>query len=124
MFWLIRNIWESSDSGKAANSIHLLQALMKTPNTSEARAVHKTRLTIVAEPLTQLLQPSSGSKVVNADLAALPATIQPHQDARCTNAATKPEIESWTSAAGGVLGSIRNTFHSLLYWNTSLIPST
>ena len=121
--WLIRYIWESSDSGKVANSIHLFQALTKTPNSPEARAIHKTILAIVAEPLSHLLELSSGSKAVNLDLTALLATVQPRRDGRCTNTASKPQIEAWTSAAGGILGSTRNSFHSLLYWDTSLIPS-
>jgi mediator of RNA polymerase II transcription subunit 5 len=123
IIWLIHNIWESNDIGKAANSIHLLQALTKPPTSPEARAIHKTILTIIAEPLSQLLESSSGSKKVNPDLTALLATFQPQKDSRCTNTATKPEIESWISTAGGMLGSIRNTLHSLLYWDTSLIPS-
>lgn len=121
--WLIHNIWESSEAGKTANSVHLLQTLTKTPTSSEARAVHKTILTIVADPLRELLESSSGSKRTNPDLMALLASIQPQKDGRFTNAATKSEIESWTSAAGGMLGSICNAFHSLLYWDTSLIPS-
>jgi mediator of RNA polymerase II transcription subunit 5 len=123
IIWLIHNIWQLSDRGKATNSIHLLQALTKTPTSSEARAIHKTILTIVAEPLSQLLESSSGPKKVNQDLTALLASIQPHKDGRYTNTATKVEIEPWTSTAGGMLGSVRNTFHSLLYWDTSLIPS-
>jgi mediator of RNA polymerase II transcription subunit 5 len=123
IIWLIHNIWESNDNRKAANSIHLLQALTKTPTSSEARAIHKTILAIVAEPFSQLLESSSGSKSANPALSALLTTIQPNKDPRATNTATKAEIESWTSTAGGVLGSIRNTCHSLLYWDTSLIPS-
>jgi mediator of RNA polymerase II transcription subunit 5 len=124
IIWLIHNIWESGGTGKAANSIHLLQALTKTPTSSEARAIHKTILMIVAEPLSQLLESSSGSKKANPDLAALLASIQPTKDGRCTNTANKSEVVSWTSPAGGMLGSLRNTFHTLLFWDTSLIPST
>jgi len=121
--WLIHNIWESNDNRKAANSIHLLQALTKTPTSPEARPIHKTILAILADSYSQLLESSSGSKSVNPALTALLTTIQPNKDARATNTATKADIESWTSTAGGVLGSIRNTCHSLLYWDTSLIPS-
>jgi mediator of RNA polymerase II transcription subunit 5 len=123
IIWLIRNISGSGEAGKATNSIHLLQTLTKTPSSSEAREIHKTILAIVAEPLSQLLESSSGSNKVNPGLSAWLASIQPQRDRRYSNTATKPEIELWTSAAGGLLDTIRNTFHSLLYWDTSLIPS-
>ena len=122
IIWLIRNIWESNGAGKAANSIQLLQALTKAPTSSEASAIHKTVLTIVAEPLSQLLESPSGSDKVNAELSALLASIQPQKDRRYSNTATRPEVESWTSAAGGMLSTLRNTLRLLLFWDTSLTP--
>ena len=123
IIWLVHNIWESNETGRAANSIRLLQALTKMPTSSEARATHKTILATVAEPLLQLLEPPLGSKAASPDLTAVLAAIRPMEDTRCTNTVTKAEIESWASVTGGTLGSIRNIFHALLYWDTSLVPS-
>ena len=122
--WLIHNIWESNDTGTAATSVQLLQVLIKVPTSSEARATHKTILATVDEPLSQLLESSPRSKAITPELVALLASMHPIEDSRCTNTATKAEIESWVSTAGGMLGSIRNTFHTLVNWDTSLIPST
>ena len=123
IIWLVQNIWESNETGRAAYSIHLLQALTKTPTSPEALATHKTILAIVAEPLLQLLEPPLGSIAASPHLTAVLAAIQPTEDTRCTNTASKAEIKSWASITGGMHGGIRNMFHTLLYWDTSLVPS-
>lgn len=118
--WLIHNIWESSDAVEVTNSVHLLQTFTKSPTSPEVRAIHKTILAIVADPLSQTLESLSGPKASGLNVESLLATLQPSRQFRCANTATKIEIEIWTSTPQGIIGSIRHTFQSLLQWTTSL----
>ena len=77
---------------------------------------------MVAEPAILVLETMTQTSPA-ADAKALIATFKPHIPFRRTDEASKAEIESWTATTGGLLGSFRKSFRSLLYWSTGLQPS-
>ena len=116
--WLASHLWRTSKEAKILLS--LLHSLMKPPSSTEAREIHQTILTLVAEPLHLQLRAIESEDPQKQVASAVADTLSPYIVPK-RNISWIPEVlQSSAASPRGFLVSICQTFHRLLDWSTSI----
>ncbi|KAL4964826.1 putative RNA polymerase II mediator complex subunit Nut1 [Aspergillus stella-maris] len=117
--WLGNHIWEAESDPTVP--LKTLQSLVKPTSISgEAREIHLTVLNITARSLEEQLKDVRARHPQRTDIKPILDTLEPCLSFQRTGAVHKSELEPWTTySPGGLLGSIRSTFQSLILWSTS-----
>ncbi|KAL4927229.1 putative RNA polymerase II mediator complex subunit Nut1 [Aspergillus undulatus] len=117
--WLGNHIWESE--ADPTIPLKTLQSLVSPSSISgEAREIHLTVLNITARSLEEQLKDVRARHPQRTDIKPILDALEPCLFFQRTGAVHKSELEPWTTfSPGGLLGSIRNTFQSLVLWSTS-----
>jgi len=100
--------------------LSLIQSLIKPPSSSEAREIHQTVLSLVAEPLHLQLQAVASDDPLKQMASAIADTLSPYLLLKRKVSWMSEDIQLLTASSAGLLTSIRQTFHHLLDWSTSL----
>ncbi|KKA25603.1 Mediator of RNA polymerase II transcription subunit 5 [Rasamsonia emersonii CBS 393.64] len=116
--WLGNYIWESETDPTIP--LKVLHSLVKPNSISgEAEAIHRTVLYITARTLEEQLKDVRTRHPGRSDIKPILDALEPYLSFQRTGSSHRAELESWTSHSGGLTGSIRNTFHSLVLWSTN-----
>ncbi|KAL1961468.1 hypothetical protein VTN77DRAFT_1841 [Rasamsonia byssochlamydoides] len=116
--WLGNYIWESETDPTIP--LKVLHSLVKPSSISgEADAFHRTVLYITARTLEEQLKDVRTRHPGRADIKPILDALEPYLSFQRTGSSRRAELESWTSHSGGLTGSIRNTFQSLVLWSTN-----
>ncbi|KAJ0420789.1 mediator complex, subunit Med5 [Aspergillus carlsbadensis] len=117
--WLSNHIWESEQDPTIP--LKTLQSLVSPSSISgEAREIHLTVLNITARALEEQLKDVRARHPNRTDIKPILDALEPCLSFKRTASCHKSELESWTThTPGGLLGSIRSTFQSLVLWSTS-----
>ena len=114
--WLGNRIWESENNPTIP--LKTLYSLVKPSSISvEADAIHKTVLKITARDLVGQLKDVRNRHPDRPDIKPILEALEPYTCFHRTGSSSHSELESWT--AGGLLGSMRSTFQSLVLWSTN-----
>lgn len=120
MTWLGNHIWELE--GDPAVSLKTMHSLVEPNSISgEADAIHQTVLSITGRTLEEQLKDVRNRHPTRTDIKPILDALEPyysfHQVGNCHHS----ELEIWTNhtGGGGFLGSIRNTFQSLVLWSAN-----
>jgi mediator of RNA polymerase II transcription subunit 5 len=126
--WLGNYIWESESD--PIIPLKVLHSLLKPSSISgEAEAFHRTVLYITAQTLEEQLKDVRArhtarteiKPLLDAEIKPLLDVLEPYLSFQRLGNCRRSELESWTlHSNGGLLGSIRNTFQSLIHWSTNL----
>lgn len=81
--------------------------------------MHSTVLSIVAEPLEHALRERRRLEPSRSDIDPIIDALKPYLSFKRNAASHHTELETWTSAQGGLMASIRNVFQSLILWATA-----
>ncbi|KAJ5113477.1 hypothetical protein N7456_002011 [Penicillium angulare] len=119
--WLGNHIWESES--EPTIPLKTLLSLVKPSSISgEAQAIHQTVLSIAARPLEERLKDVRTRHQSRSDIKPILDAIDPYLSFRRVGACHRSELDGWAAqTAGGLAGSIRNTFQSMVLWSTSEI---
>lgn len=120
--WLGNRIWESeSEPTIALKTLHSL--VSPTSISGEAQAIHQTVLSMTARTLEEQLKDVRARHPSRTDIKPILDALEPHLSFQRTGSCHRTELESWSHSgnggAGGLLGSVRNTFQSLVLWSTN-----
>ncbi|KAL4740357.1 mediator of RNA polymerase II transcription subunit 5 [Aspergillus similis] len=117
--WLGNHIWESE--ADPTIPLRTLQSLVSPSSISgEAREIHLTVLNITARSLEEQLKDVRARHPTRTDIKPILDALDPCLSFQRTGSCHKSELEPWTTHnPGGLLGSIRATFQSLILWSTS-----
>ncbi|KAL4937955.1 hypothetical protein BDV06DRAFT_64670 [Aspergillus oleicola] len=117
--WLGNHIWEAESDPTVP--LKTLQSLVSPSSISgEAREIHLTVLNITARSLEEQLKDLRARHPQRTDIKPILDALEPCLSFQRTGAVHKTELEPWTThSPGGLLGSIRSTFQSLILWSTS-----
>ncbi|KKK24100.1 mediator of RNA polymerase II transcription subunit 5 [Aspergillus rambellii] len=117
--WLGNHIWESEQDPTIP--LKTLQSLVNPSSISgEAREIHLTVLNITARSLEEQLKDVRARHPSRMDIKPILDALEPCLSFQRTGSCRRSELESWTThSPGGLLGSIRSTFQSLVLWSTS-----
>ncbi|OJJ53117.1 hypothetical protein ASPSYDRAFT_51221 [Aspergillus sydowii CBS 593.65] len=117
--WLGNHIWESEQDPTIP--LKTLQSLVTPSSISgEAREIHLTVLNITARSLEEQLKDVRTRHSNRTDIKPILDALEPCLSFQRTGSCHKSELDTWaTHTPGGLLGSIRNTFQSLVLWSTS-----
>lgn len=121
--WLGNRIWESENEPTIAlKTLHSL--VSPTSISGEAQAIHQTVLSMTARTLDEQLKDVRARHPSRTDIKPILDALEPHLSFQRTGSCHRSELESWTThpgtgGSGGVLGSIRTTFQSLVLWSTN-----
>ncbi|KAI9923978.1 mediator complex subunit [Aspergillus wentii] len=117
--WLGNHIWESDSDPSIP--LKTLQSLVTPSSISgEGKAIHRTVLQIAARNLEEQLKDVRANHPNRTDIKPILDALEPYLSFQRVGSSRKSELESWTtSSGGGLLGSIRNTFQSLVLWSTN-----
>ena len=120
--WLGNHIWESENNPTIP--LKTLYSLVKPGSISgEAHAIHQTVLNITAQGLAeQLKDVRNRHSGQSSDIKPILDALEPYTSFQHNGSCDRSELESWTahSSSGGLLGSIRSTFRSLVLWSANL----
>lgn len=116
--WLANYLWRSTTGAKIALS--LLQSLIKPPSTNEARDLHQTILSMVAEPLHLQLQAIALEDSQKLLASAIADALSPHISLNRNISRTFEDPQFLAASPRGLLPVLRQTFHQLLDWSTNL----
>ncbi|OJJ03737.1 hypothetical protein ASPVEDRAFT_43233 [Aspergillus versicolor CBS 583.65] len=119
LIWLGNHIWESEQDPTIP--LKTLQSLVTPSSISgEAREIHLTVLNITARSLEEKLKDVRTRHSNRTDIKPILDALEPCLSFQRTGSCHKSELDPWTThTPGGLLGSIRNTFQSLVLWSTS-----
>ncbi|KAL2868483.1 putative RNA polymerase II mediator complex subunit Nut1 [Aspergillus lucknowensis] len=117
--WLSNHIWESEqDPTIPMKTLHSL--VNPSSISGEAREIHWTVLNITARSLEEQLKDVRARHPNRTDIKPILDALEQCLAFQRTGSCHKSELESWTTySPGGLLGSIRNTFQSLVLWSTN-----
>nr|Q5B503.2 RecName: Full=Mediator of RNA polymerase II transcription subunit 5; AltName: Full=Mediator complex subunit 5 [Aspergillus nidulans FGSC A4] len=117
--WLGNHIWESE--ADPTIPLRTLQSLVSPSSISgEAREIHLTVLNITSRSLEEQLKDVRARHPTRTDIKPILDALDPCLSFQRTASCHKSELEPWTTHnPGGLLGSIRATFQSLILWSTS-----
>ncbi|KAL4819066.1 mediator of RNA polymerase II transcription subunit 5 [Aspergillus spinulosporus] len=117
--WLGNHIWESE--ADPTIPLRTLQSLVSPSSISgEAREIHLTVLNITARSLEEQLKDVRARHPTRTDIKPILDALDTCLSFQRTGSCHKSELEPWTTHnPGGLLGSIRATFQSLILWSTS-----
>ncbi|KAL4921184.1 mediator of RNA polymerase II transcription subunit 5 [Aspergillus aurantiobrunneus] len=117
--WLGNYIWESEQDPTIP--LKTLQSLVAPSSISgEAREIHLTVLNITARTLEEQLKDFRARHPAHPEIKPILDALEPCLSFQRTGSCHKSELDPWTThTPGGLLGSIRNTFQSLVLWSTS-----
>lgn len=123
--WLGNYIWESEAEPTIA--LKALHALVKPNSISgEADAIHKTVLGIVARGLEEQLHDLFKRHRSRTDIKPILDVLEPYVSFKCNGSSSRrsdsdrrSELDTWTTHAGGLMGVIQMTFHSLVIWSAN-----
>ncbi|KAJ9261509.1 hypothetical protein DTO195F2_4039 [Paecilomyces variotii] len=120
--WLGNYIWESESDPTIP--LKVLYSLVKPSSISgEAQAIHRTVLQITARTLEEQLKDVRTRQPSRSDIKPILDGLEPYLSFQRTGSCHRSELEGWTNSSGGLLGSIRNTFQSLVLWSTNPVIS-
>ncbi|KAL1854305.1 mediator complex subunit [Paecilomyces lecythidis] len=117
--WLGNYIWESESDPTIP--LKVLHSLVKPSSISgEAQAIHRTVLQITARALDEQLKDVRTRQPSRPDIKPILDALEPYLSFQRTGSCHRSELEGWmANSGGGLLGSIRNTFQSLVLWSTN-----
>ncbi|PWY86256.1 mediator of RNA polymerase II transcription subunit 5 [Aspergillus heteromorphus CBS 117.55] len=117
--WLGNHIWETENDPTI--SLKALQSLVTPSSISgEAKEIHRTVLNITARSLEEQLKDVRARHPSRTDIKPIMDALEPYLSFQRSGSCHRSEFEPWTThSPGGLLGSMRNTFQSLVLWSTS-----
>ncbi|KAI9880988.1 MAG: mediator complex subunit [Pleopsidium flavum] len=116
--WLTTHLWEAQ--GDTTILIQVIRTLVMPNSISgEAQAMHSTVLSVVAESLEHALRERRRVEPSRSEIDPIIDILKPHLSFKRNGASYHTELETWTSAPGGLIASIRNIFQSLILWATA-----
>ncbi|KAJ5718183.1 hypothetical protein N7488_003829 [Penicillium malachiteum] len=117
--WLGNHIWESENDPTIP--LKTLFSLIKPTSISgEAQTIHQTVLSITARPLEERLKDVRTRHQSRSDIKPILDAIDPYLSFRRVGACHRTELDTWAATAvGGLTGSIRSTFQSLVLWSAN-----
>ena len=123
--WLGNRIWESES--EPTIPLKTLHSLVSPSSISgEAQAIHQTVLNMTARTLEEQLKDVRARHPSRPDIKPIIDALEPYLSFQRTGNCHRSELESWTThpsggagGEGGLLGSLRNTFQSLVLWSTN-----
>lgn len=116
--WIAKHLWQTTTISKI--SLSLLQSLTKPPSSTEAREIHQTILSLVADPLNLQLRAVGDEHPQKQEAIALVNALGPYVALSRNTTWLSDDTQSSGSFSGGLLSSLRQTFHLLLAWSTAL----
>ncbi|EZF26546.1 hypothetical protein H103_01299 [Trichophyton rubrum CBS 288.86] len=117
--WMGKHIWKSGTD--LTTTLKLLATLVKPTSISgEAQEIHRTVLSITARELADELRTAKARHPLRTDIEPILQALEPYQSFQRTGTSSRSELEGWrsSSAPGGMVTGIRNTFSSLVLWST------
>ncbi|EFQ98830.1 RNA polymerase II transcription subunit 5 mediator [Nannizzia gypsea CBS 118893] len=117
--WIGKHIWKSGTD--LTTTLRLLATLVKPTSISgEAQEIHRTVLSITARALADELRTAKTRHPSRTDIDPILQALEPYQSFQRTGTSNRAELEGWrsSSAPGGMVTGIRNTFSSLVLWST------
>ncbi|PYH89710.1 mediator of RNA polymerase II transcription subunit 5 [Aspergillus ellipticus CBS 707.79] len=117
--WLGNHIWETENDPTIP--LKALQSLVTPSSISgEGREIHRTVLNITARSLEEQLKDVRSRHPSRTDIKPILDALEPYLSFQRSGSCHRSELESWTThSPGGLLGSMRSTFQSLLLWSAS-----
>ncbi|KAG2420630.1 hypothetical protein HFD88_000243 [Aspergillus terreus] len=116
--WLGNHIWETeSDPSIPLKALHSL--VSPSSISGEAKEIHRTVLNITARSLDEQLKDVRARHPSRTDIKPILDVLEPCLSFPRTGSCHRSELETWTTHAGNLLGSIRSTMQSLVLWCTS-----
>ncbi|KAJ5714921.1 uncharacterized protein N7483_012102 [Penicillium malachiteum] len=117
--WLGNHIWESENDPTIP--LKTLLSLVKPSSISgEAQTIHQTVLSITARPLEERLKDVRTRHQSRSDIKPILDALDPYLSFRRVGACHRTELDTWAATAvGGLTGSIRSTFQSLVLWSAN-----
>lgn len=79
--------------------------------------MHRTVLNITARGLEEQLKDVRTRHPSRADIKPIVGALEPYLSFQRTGNCHRSELENWTTSSGGLLGSLRSTFQSLVLWS-------
>jgi mediator of RNA polymerase II transcription subunit 5 len=121
--WLVQHSW--ADHNDAAILLQILDKLLKPSSSSqETKAMHRTILGIVADPLHQSLQILNQRSPEKKQVGPLLNILKPFLNQQQTMEASKVEMDEWLSSSNNhITERIRTTIQELVTWVTEVGPS-
>jgi mediator of RNA polymerase II transcription subunit 5 len=116
--WLASHLWQTTTGTKI--SLSLLQSLIGPPSPTEAREIHQTILAMTAETLSLQLRAIAGESPQKQVASAIEDALSPYMSLKRNISWVSEDLQPLTASSGGLLTSIRQIFHQLLDWSTSL----
>ncbi|EAL90128.2 putative RNA polymerase II mediator complex subunit Nut1 [Aspergillus fumigatus Af293] len=117
--WLGDHIWEMELDPSIP--LKVLHSLVNPSSISgEAREIHRTVLNIAARTLEEQLKDVRTRHPSRTDIKPILDSLEPCLSFQLVGSSHRSELEGWTThSSGGLLGSIRSTFQSLVLWSTN-----
>ncbi|KAF7503950.1 hypothetical protein GJ744_002975 [Endocarpon pusillum] len=116
--WLATHLWQTTSGTKI--TLPLVSSLIKRPSSSEAREIHQTVLSMVADPLYLQLQAIADNDPQKRVALAIAEALNPYLRHNWRVNWKSEDLQPLTASPGGLLISICQMFHQLLDWSTSL----
>jgi mediator of RNA polymerase II transcription subunit 5 len=120
--WLATHQWQTTTRTRI--SLSLVQSLIKPPSSTEAREIHQTVLSLIAEPLHLQLQAVASDDPQKQMASVTADTLSPYLLLKRKISWMSEDIQPLTASPAGLLTSICQTFNQLLDWSTSLEVNT
>jgi len=116
--WLTNCAWEQNRDTDVVLTI--LQKLIRPSSIQgEALAMHNTVLSIIAQPLDELLRDLRKHDPDRQDIGTLIDKLKDYLHFSCTGDSHISELRVWsTDNGGGMLTGIRNSFNMLCFWSS------
>ncbi|RAK72118.1 putative RNA polymerase II mediator complex subunit Nut1 [Aspergillus fijiensis CBS 313.89] len=117
--WLGNHIWETEgDPSIPLKALHSL--INPTSISGEAKEIHRTVLNMTARGLEEQLKDVRARHPSRTDIKPILDALEPCLSFERSGSCHRSELDSWTShSPGGLLGSIRSAFQSLVLWSAS-----
>lgn len=121
--WVIKQSWEDHDDAEVL--LQVLDKLLKPSSTSqETKAMHKTILGIIADPLYHSLQSLSQRKPGKKEVSPLMEILRPFLEQDRIPNSNKTELSEWISTPDGGIGRfLRNVIQEQVAWVTNVGPT-
>lgn len=117
--WFGHRIWEMAENSSDLDTIlPILDHLLNPPSISpDARALHSTVLSAVADVLDKALTTAMQRHPTRGDIGPLLETLRNQSFGFRRLTASFPELRDWCSAKEGLLGTLKSKIRQLAQWD-------
>lgn len=121
--WVIKQSWEDHEDAQIL--LQVLDKLLKPSSTSqETKAMHRTILGIIAEPLYHSLQSLVERKPGKKEVSALMDILKPFLGLSRPPTSNKTALNKWMSTpGGGIARCLRDAIQEQVAWVTNVGPT-